>query len=980
MGIKSIFTLASFVANISGEVSSPNNAIGEPNSTFTGNSDGSWTAKWALAAPDSPTKVTPYAQHSLRVFCRRANSSGGSTDPAVRSVIVRDAEGQPVYEFLAGAQITRFSGPLALLDSTLSTETKDFLLDMTLGQSMYPQTANSTSKPAMVRGAFLCADNTLFVLMGWQASSQLGRIFKIANFNTPQASVISWTPLGNISINVNLAQGWEAAHLRVSESNTDVGLPGVTTFWAFSEKEVSPGVTHLVRMSAPSGTAATVGGFAFSPDGEYIVITEAVLSAKLLVVGKRDLENETYTNISQSGLEVTNSNYNVTQGPVWVGNTVARPLRTGYYAWTWDSITETLTPIANVQGGMWSSTTMPTDLALSPDGRWLVAIYNQTSSATVYVEDLNNPGVSGRRTINTSMQRLSKPVWVPGKQAVIFLASRLPSNSVFSENNGHPVTLSIPTSGDLAWECVADFSYPFTAQHIIKSISFSNTHGVVVLPNGGEDSGIAPKTFAGTLRMFSLEENKIESKAVWELPAKQIMAPLSREATDIYGTYMYLDLGPRATSSNKLTAQNGAIRYSYNNGGYVLLRKSGSGSHVCVYPLNNIKKFGYVPPLALSIPVANGVSVSKDGLWVAADHRIYSVVHNGGVDWTLTDVTSGGIDSGLVCPAFRHAPDTDELPNLVAFFHTGSAPRVRIYEVTNPVDTPPYVYREDLSVPNPLHQINFINGEGIAWSHDGQYLYQFSAGAGEPRIWQFTGTGFTQLSLPSITYTSFQRLSMKWHPKENVALLRTSTSDGYLFYFLQCNGTSVTLINSSEFLNQIASIRERHYYADWEAEGKYLSINFGLNPETTSVGRWERHIYVWDSDKLVNNQPLEKLPAHVWEGTGGYFDQYLRATSSIDMSEYQRYDYLGSYMFGSDTDVAFSVATFQADPSVDFSNLLYNEGWTVEIDTWGDGNAIQVDGVELEIELDQFQLSTPTNLQTVASGGNRALVSWDWTA
>jgi len=983
--MKSTFRLGAFIENIEGTVVNPNNALGAPDGVFTGNTTGSWTAKWALEAPVEPSELIPYTIRSLKVHCRRADSAGGSTDPVLRSVTVRDSSGQPVYEFLSGAQLTRFAGPLALMDKTLSKDVQDHLLDITLpfASSMYSQVVNTNRRSAMVRGAVLCADNTLFILFGWSDINSLGRIFKISNFNTPQQSLVSWTPATNLSMNVQMTQGGESSWLRASECKTNVGLPGVSVFWSFSEKEISPGVTHLVRMAAPSGLATAVGGFAYSPDGEYVAITEDATSSKLLVVGKRNLVDENYTNISQSGLEVTASNNRSTDGVAWVGNTVARSLRTGYYAWTWDSSTEVLTPITGVQGGQWSSVTSLQGLTLSPDARWLVAVNNTTN--TVWVEDLNNPGAGTRRTIAipSSMVRLTRPVWVPNKQSVIFLADRNASwTTVFSQNNGYPVTLFVPESGGLAWECTTTFDYPFTAQNWLKQVSFSDTQGVAVRASYSNNSAVSFKSFAEVLRVFSLEESSLESRAVWELPCKQIGAPYVFGITDILGSGNWLDFDRTPTNSAGWDGRTGEVRHSYNNGGYVFL-PAASSEHV--FPLNRVNKFGRLPPLALKLPHNHsstnyGVSVSKDGLWTALGHRIYSVVHNGGDSWTFTDVTSGGIDTGLTSPAFRHAPNGDPLPNLVAFFHGTATPKIRIYEVSTSLGDPPFVYRDDLSVPNALSQVNFNDAYGLHWSYDGQYLSQHSTNSGQPRVWRFTGTEFIELSLPTITYTSSMRLSLKWHPTSNVLLLRTNTSDGHLFYILQCSGNSITLINSTGFLAQIAAIKERHVYADWEANGKYFSVSFGLNPAVDSVNLWQRHLYAWDETRLINNEPLVELPKDMWGDTGGYLGQYLSGVMNIyNMVPRPRYDYLPPRMFAADSNIATGVMLFNADPTVDFTNLTYNSGWEVEVETWGDGNAVQLEGIELELDLLQFQLAAPTNLQVISATGSSALVEWEWS-
>ncbi len=51
----------------------------------------------------------------------------------------------------------------------------------------------------------------------------------------------------------------------------------------------------------------------------------------------------------------------------------------------------------------------------------------------------------------------------------------------------------------------------------------------------------------------------------------------------------------------------------------------------------------------------------------------------------------------------------------------------------------------------------------------------------------------------------------------------------------------------------------------------------------------------------------------------------------------------------------------------------------VTIETEGTAeNAIQLGSISITEDLSLFQLSTPTNLQAIATGGNRALVSWDW--
>ena len=53
--------------------------------------------------------------------------------------------------------------------------------------------------------------------------------------------------------------------------------------------------------------------------------------------------------------------------------------------------------------------------------------------------------------------------------------------------------------------------------------------------------------------------------------------------------------------------------------------------------------------------------------------------------------------------------------------------------------------------------------------------------------------------------------------------------------------------------------------------------------------------------------------------------------------------------------------------------------WTVQTESNLEGKSLLAVGFGVYAEV-PLPLPAPTNAQTVASGGNRALVSWDWSA
>jgi len=398
------------------------------------------------------------------------------------------------------------------------------------------------------------------------------------------------------------------------------------------------------------------------------------------------------------------------------------------------------------------------------------------------------------------------------------------------------------------------------------------------------------------------------------------------------------------------------------------------------------------PPLTFAsvsaVPLP-GAHWSFDGRYFVSGNYLAEV------DYDAETITQLTVPADFVGTRFRFRPcmQGDPHPYVIMVVTDDTLDPGQYHRMFEIIDGE-VVRNSDLDLPSPPH--NFNLGEDVfhtSFSNDGEYLVVAGRWS-DYSIWRWN-SGSPNLALtddhPSQTGNS--RMQTSWHPHDtNVVFVSDMSSDTTWPYpsirLYRIHEDSVqTFDNESamEHFNESAGPNSIAFTPIFTPDGRYIFLRPQVVPAsgTGSLTGGARDtdangflFFEWDIDRY--NSGLRIAPNYqdntflAGRGTGLYGNAPLAYYESFD----GRIVRIRSPSVGPNS-IEYVLQGTHKD--IDPTTIVYDAGWTVEVYTKGStSNAVQLEAIELELEMDKYLLPAPSNLQVISITGSSALVSWEW--
>lgn len=980
--MKSTFRLGAFIENIEGTVVNPNNALGSPDGVFTGNTTGSWTAKWALEAPEQPTAILRTAEHLLRIHCKRAVDTP-TVDPIVWRATIRDGNNQEVFSFFQLGQLSRHFGAGSWVYPR-SEKLVETLLTGTL--------SHTTSY--YLRNVHLANNNKLV----WHTSDRLNSLSGF-NTETPQIDVVTSTVA---------TQNTDNAYLT---SNSDASIVVNWYAQAFLRKDVSGQFQYVLTTRAGALSNHRTNSAAFDDTNNFVAMAlyrSSGESTRWMNLYSINWDTNELSDITVSAglntVETSNTLYNATAWKgnllVFGGSAVVGGATINVWAYTWDSQAQT----ATIRSGFpyvvtGFSTTQINSLAISPDGSHIF-FANGGQLAVIPVSNPANTKTLIRGEINFT----HNPVWVSDSTVAFTANVHGPEHATPANVHGprNPTgtrqsffyVLGIKSNGDLVIESSVINKSPLSLP-LFSSVSFSSDSVL------GKVEYLQRNHTLGCFRvMDNLDLNPSRSKFVLEKSALFGTASFAQQSAYISKYHNYYGEFLAHTSRGGFTTQlPGHSTHTWSPCGRYFLREANQFSISSYWP-RLFRSFTLETLLKNSIPEAESTNInvshtgqrysfSHDGNYLTLGYNAIVAVHDT-TPPTFTNITPSwlsGTNNHQTVGAWRPAPNpADPHPHICLYGKSTGTPTYRCAEIVDGVfvdKSADYVFP------------NLVAGDMlfVHWSHDGEYVWLGGErNTGNIYSWNNGVPQKLNTSTPIASSTADHVIQVRWHPTENIIFLlmsRISTafgSPGYYFKFYSVTGNVLTELNASgtkTVMDAVGVVTNMEWLG---ADGAYLAFRVAsiLDGQAVSFANAgvALNVLKWDVNKLTTGLDVVASPLGVnGYGITGRPDGLNQTGNTGAKHVSHGYESLDGRMLigvpvNSPTEVIYGGPNM-----VDYGSLQYDENWSIELEVFGDAeNTVQLEGIELELDLLQFQLAAPTNLQVISATGSSALVQWEWSS
>jgi hypothetical protein len=968
-GIPVVVRLGAFVENIAGTVTNPNNAIGAPNEVFTENTSGSWTAKWQLEAPETPVALSRYGVNSVKLHCRRANDTGA--DPSIWRIKIRDQHDNLVYDFFDGAQLTKAFGAINFNENWSTEALRAAIHECVRRGDPTP----STVQMPYINGAAFAKDSGELVLV---LNNTRSNLVKIANFGS--SSVYGKT----VNVPAGPSATFNRGRLKVSDDGTVCVYAGNTeALISYIEVEVSPGVFEFHRITNPAGFSAGSRGFALSPSGNYCIHVDLNTSNQNGYLFRLNREDKVWENITPVELQGTSTRTGH-MDVSWNGNTVSIARSAGFFAWAWDEATETLTPISGVTGGQFAAARVWVNCALSSDNRYLAVAYTQSlTSGTdrqLWVEDLQNPGVGARRTFTLPQrtQGIYNMFWLPQDAGVAFGVkfASFHSDPVWSDYRGPLYTVRVSGTDPLTLFSGPINNFPLSTKIPVAQVAISEGHIAVCTSTSNQILYYAPYGLFIWERPDTARTKEVfETKAIWDLLLKPVAfanmqdfgsvsvnrQPLFQtEATSIPDRHITPSL--EVSGQYWVNVQDGTSRNLSPLAGSLDARIT-----------SITRQYPAATPTNITSAASGIFFISDCGRYYRWDHNLREIINDGGVITTAAR-TPAGITNTHTWGAFRRGADAeDPYRNLViwAAIHSSYSIRFYLYNITESGDV--------------VHLVDWTSTGFLGiptWSYDGQYVAWVATNV--ITIFKFDPNEANFfINCGSITRgVSYGTQYVHWHPTDKTSFIVTAQINDHAASatFCKMDNTTITVLDSAGTTSAFSSAANGDdlIAVRWSPNGQHVMTfhKAPWNVPFTSNSPMLPAIFEWDASKLSSGLKRVPLPSgsEVFMVPAGKGKSNFGFTSRLGTLYSDSRSGLGYFAELQQREVFYT----SPNPEIPWGNLTYDAGWTVEIETWGDNNAVQLEAVEVTMMLNQFALPAPTNLQVVTASGTQGLVQWEW--
>ena len=944
-----IIRLGTFVENISGTVISPEHAVGMPDNNFTGNTSGAWTAKWQLEAPDAPVQLTPYSGHTLNIYARRATMAGAK-DPSIRSVVVKDQHGRVILSHYNGIQFTRLMGPVGwnlrgadkrLLSTILNRHSTNVLQN-----DVFVTLIDFTGADDVLLGVAYATDT----------SSGVRGLYSLANYSTDQIAITRIPfEFGGQGSWASGIDGWRIPkRIAISPSKDMVVVPTAFPYGEGLNASDEP-IWDRYPFPTPNNTWDAFSfnrqfNVVFSPDGNRLL---AVNQATAQIAQLWDIDRQAFTvtfaadqapfNVSKTGSEEC--------GCDWRGSLAVASVPRGLHVWNWDQQAGTFTEITGITGATFGTTNSVSDVQISPNGNYIALV--RRINHTLYIYDVSDLGGVGPRSIQiASAGALSRLAWSPDSTTVFVVNGGPSSLAVNASYSGALLSVYVPASGPLILEAESSSDYPINETQI-TGVSF-----------GEGKFGLIQHTSS------QVPDNYIIDSVLDPSRARDVVGiPLYANPVLMGGKQLYFGHnsaydgfrwhGGTTPDGNKFSP-NRKYFVTNTSTGWVAYRFSDSWY--------NTPRVG-VQVLATQNDAISQVSWAHDST--------YCVVKTGGflvLKVVENDATVLAPDPVLATSSTFFRPPTDGLDphqHLISAFRSSGAALFYTIDTENDLIV-------DITGDFPV----FDPGVGLFnWSADGKYLSMTTPTSATIYMWD--DGSFTPCdSLATYSWSNWRKFD--WHPIDKNLALFHATGFGTLPRLYELNGTTVDSIDITSFFD---GLRTRYpsvqrVRLSFTHGGQYLMATFGdhtsANANITPDDGQVPAFFKWDLAQLKDTGALDEV--HLPDTDQIFYRTRWRWSNDfdgvVDVTPFSQMVVVdATYHYHNRLTLPYGLS-----PDIDPEDIYFDEGWTIEIETWGDDNAIQLEGVELTLNAIVYQLPTPTLLPPVAVTGSSALLEWEWSS